>query len=198
MESRKITIVSTKDQKKSVIMTAAATLGELKNDLREYGIEFEDMTFYEGTSKTELRSDNSVLPHDVPFKGRITNELVFMLTNTDKKIKSGGLSRMEAYEKVKELGLQDACVKKYGVHFTNCSTYDLEVLINDALKEAEETSEYEVDSVKSALVMLLEALGNGNLIGCKDIKKIKNILFGKESLKSSYTEEEIDNMFDFV
>lgn len=198
MESRKITIVSTKDQKKSVIMTAAATLGELKNDLREYGIEFEDMTFYEGVSKTELKSDNSALPRDVPFKGKVTNELVFMLTNTDKKIKSGSLSRMEAYEKVKELGLQDACVKKYGVHFTNCSTYGLEVLINDALKEAEETSEYEVDSVKSALVMLLEALGNGNLIGCKDIKKIKNILFGRESLKSSYTEEEIDNMFDFV
>ena len=49
MEARKITIVSTKTQKKSVIMSGAETLGELKNDLRNAGIDFEDMTFYEGT-----------------------------------------------------------------------------------------------------------------------------------------------------
>ena len=89
MEARKITVVSTRNQKKSVIMSAATTLAELKADLRQNGIDYEGMTFYEGTSKIELKDDNSVLPHDVPYKGQTTNELVFMLTNTNKKIKSG-------------------------------------------------------------------------------------------------------------
>ena len=89
MEPRKITIIQTKEQRKSVIVTAATTLAELKSDLRANGINYNDMTFYEGTSKIELKNDASVLPHDVPYKGTITNELVFMLTNTNKKIRSG-------------------------------------------------------------------------------------------------------------
>ena len=99
MEPRKITIIQTKEQRKSVIVTAATTLAELKSDLRTYGINYNDMTFYEGTSKIELKNDASILPHDVPYKGTITNELVFMLTNTNKKIRSGvtAMSRTEAY-----------------------------------------------------------------------------------------------------
>ena len=89
MQERKITVVSTRNQKKSVIMSAATTLAELKADLRQNGIDYEGMTFYVGTSKVELKDDNSVLPHDVPYKGQTTNELVFMLTNTNKKIRSG-------------------------------------------------------------------------------------------------------------
>lgn len=89
METRKITIVSTKDQSKKVIMSSATTLAELKSDLRQNGIDYAGMTFFEGTSKTELKNDASVLPHDVPWKDTVTNELVFMLTNTNKKIKSG-------------------------------------------------------------------------------------------------------------
>lgn len=116
MEARKITVVQTKNQKKSVIMSAATTLAELKSDLRANGIDYDGMTFFEGTSKVELKNDASVLPHDVPYKGTITNELVFMLTNTNKKIKSGAvaMSRAEAYSAIKSMGLQDACVKKFG------------------------------------------------------------------------------------
>lgn len=89
MENRKIIIVSTRTQKKSVIMSAATTLAELKSDLRANGIDYEDMTFYEGLSKVELKDDASMLPHDVPYKDKVTNELVFMLTTANKKIKSG-------------------------------------------------------------------------------------------------------------
>ena len=76
MESRKITIVSTKTQKKSVIMSEAETLRELKHDLDNAGIDYSDMTFYEGTSKTELKTDDSVLPKDVPYTNRTTGETV--------------------------------------------------------------------------------------------------------------------------
>ena len=131
MESRKITIVQTKNQRKSVIMSAATTLAELKSDLRANGIDYDGMTFFEGTSKVELKNDASVLPHDVPYKGTITNELVFMLTNTNKKIRSGAtnMSRMEAYNAIKSMGLQDACVKKFGKNFTMCKTADLIALV---------------------------------------------------------------------
>lgn len=131
MEARKITVVQTKNQKKSVIMSAATTLAELKSDLRANGIDYDGMTFFEGTSKVELKNDASVLPHDVPYKGTITNELVFMLTNTNKKIRSGAvaMSRAEAYSAIKSMGLQDACVKKFGKNFTMCKTADLIALI---------------------------------------------------------------------
>lgn len=131
MESRKITIVETKRQKKSVIMSAATTLGELKADLSINGIDYNGMTFYEGTSKTELKTDSSILPHDVPYKGQVTNELVFMLTNTNKKIKSGAvaMSRAEAYSAIKSMGLQSACVEKFGKNFTMCKTADLIALV---------------------------------------------------------------------
>lgn len=140
MEARKITVVQTKNQRKSVIMSAATTLAELKSDLRANGIDYDGMAFFEGTSKVELKNDDSVLPHDVPYKGTITNELVFMLTNTNKKIRSGAgsMSRAEAYSAIKSMGLQDACVKKFGKNFTMCRTADLIALIqsNDASKPA--------------------------------------------------------------
>lgn len=131
MEARKITVVQTKNQKKSVIMSAATTLAELKSDLRANGIDYGGMTFFEGTSKVELKNDASVLPHDVPYKGTITNELVFMLTNTNKKIRSGAvaMSRAEAYSAIKSMGLQDTCVKKFGKNFTMCKTADLIALV---------------------------------------------------------------------
>lgn len=132
MEARKITVVQTKNQKKSVIMSAATTLAELKSDLRANGIDYDGMTFFEGTSKIELKNDASVLPHDVPYKGTITNELVFMLTNTNKKIRSGAMSRLEAYSAIKSMGLQDACVKKFGKNFTMCKTADLIALVQSS------------------------------------------------------------------
>lgn len=138
METRKITIVSTKSQSKKVIMSSATTLAELKSDLRQNGIDYEGMSFFEGTSKVELKNDASVLPHDVPWKGTVTNELVFMLTNTNKKIRSGAMGRMEAYAEIKRMGLQDACLKKFGKNFTMCKTVDLIALVqsNSAAKPA--------------------------------------------------------------
>ena len=147
METRKITVVQTKNQKKSVIMSAATTLAELKSDLRANNIDYNGMTFFEGTSKVELKNDASVLPHDVPYKGTVTNELVFMLTNTNKKIRSGAatMSRTEAYSAIKSMGLQDACIKKFGKNFTMCKTADLIALIqsNGASKPAPATPKAE-------------------------------------------------------
>lgn len=210
MEARKITVVQTKNQKKSVIMSAATTLAELKSDLRANGIDYDGMTFFEGTSKVELKNDASVLPHDVPYKGIVTNELVFMLTNTNKKIRSGAMSRTEAYNAIKSMGLQSACVKKFGKNFTMCKTADLIALVQDsgALKPAPkaeakaETKNEErvevpasnggecVDTVaRAAINKLVEILeDNGTIEDCEK-EEVLGILGGKVAVSAASSEK---------
>ena len=227
MEARKITVVQTKNQKKSVIMSAATTLAELKNDLRANGIDYDGMTFFEGTSKVELKNDASVLPHDVPYKGTITNELVFMLTNTNKKIRSGAMTRIEAYNAIKSMGLQDACVKKFGKNFTMCKTADLIALVqsNSASKpapKAETKKEGEAEApasnggecvdvvARAAISRLVVILEDNGTIEDYEKEEVLGILGGKVAVSatpsegyksksaSPYSDDEIDDMFNFV
>ena len=218
MDARKITVVQTKNQKKSVIMSAATTLAELKSDLRANGIDYDGMTFFEGTSKVELKNDASVLPHDVPYKGTVTNELVFMLTNTNKKIRSGAaiMSRAEAYSTIKSMGLQNACVKKFGKNFTMCKTIDLIALIqsNGAAKpapvapkaEAKKEEKVEtpvntpkapasnggecVDSVaRAAISKLVEILEDNGTIKYYEEEEVLDILEGEVAVSAEPSEE---------
>ena len=201
MQSRKITVVQTKNQKKSVIMSAATTLAELKSDLRDNGIDYDGMTFFEGTSKVELKNDASVLPHDVPYKGTVTNELVFMLTNTNKKIRSGAInmSRMEAYSAIKSMGLQDACVKKFGKNFTMCKTIDLIALVqsNSVSKpapKAETKKEEKVEAPINTPEVSTPAQHNGyvcvDVIARAAISKLVEILENNGTIED-YEKEEV-------
>lgn len=133
--NRKFTVVDSATQKTVVFDSTAETLAELKADLRAHNINYNGMTIYEGVSKTELKSDNSALPHDVPYKGGTTNNLVFRLTKAEKNIKSGAMSRLEAYAAVKKLGLADTIKAKYGKNFTQCSTADLIAEVEKAEKK---------------------------------------------------------------
>lgn len=224
MEARKITVVSTRNQKKSVIMSAATTLAELKADFRQNGIDYDGMTFYEGTSKVELKDDTSVLPHDVPYKGQTTNELVFMLTNTNKKIKSGAdMSRADAYTAIKANGLQEECVKRFGKNFTMCKTADLIALVNkkstpkpapakESVKEApakkreakEQTGTTEcVDAkIRAALSRLLIILEDNGTLDEDEVEEIDGILSGRvevaapEAYKSSSVSPYSDDEID--
>lgn len=223
MEARKITVVSTKNQKKSIIMSAATTLAELKADLRQYGIDYDGMTFYEGTSRVELKDDASVLPHNVLYKGQTTNELVFMLTNTNKKIKSGAdMSRADAYAVIKAKGLQEECMKRFGKNFTMCKTADLIALINEKSaskpastaptkaepKEQSDTTECVDTKVRAALSKLLIILEDNATLEYDEAEEIKDILDGKVDVAASedykpssaspYSDDEINRMFDFA
>lgn len=218
MENRKITVVSTKDQSKKVIMSSATTLAELKSDLRQNGIDYEGMTFFEGTSKTELKHDTSVLPHDVPWKGTITNELVFMLTNTNKKIKSGAMSRMEAYAEIKNMGLQDVCLKKFGKNFTMCKTADLIALVEENKDSKEEAPATQADTLtipenhvvcvdtaaRAVITKMIEILEEIGQFSEYNKKELLNLLGwtvnavsvnGNSQSKSPYSDNEIDDMF---
>ena len=141
METRKITIISTKNHSTKVINSAATTLAELKSDLNNIGIDYKDCTFFEGLTKTELKNDAAILPHDVPYKGTTTNNLVFMITNASKKIRSGAkLDRKVIIEEIKAKNLTEVVKKVYGKNYTNCKTEDLERILsmnnNSAPKEA--------------------------------------------------------------
>ena len=141
METRKITIISTKNHSTKVINSAATTLGELKTDLDNAGIGYTDCTFFEGLTKTELKNDAAILPHDVPYKGTTTNNLVFMITNASKKIRSGAkLDRKAIIDEIKAKNLTEVVKKVYGKNYTNCKTEDLERILsmnnNSAPKEA--------------------------------------------------------------
>lgn len=141
METRKITIISTKNHSTKVINSAATTLAELKADLNNAGIGYTDCTFFEGLTKTELKNDAAILPHDVPYKGTTTNNLVFMITNASKKIRSGAkLDRKAIIEEIKAKNLTEVVKKTYGKNYTNCKTEDLEKILsmnnNSAPKEA--------------------------------------------------------------
>ena len=200
METRKITIVSTKSQSKKVIMSSATTLAELKSDLRQNGIDYEGMSFFEGTSKVELKNDASVLPHDVPWKGTVTNELVFMLTNTNKKIRSGAMSRMEAYAEIKRMGLQDACLKKFGKNFTMCKTADLIALIqnNNASKPAPAPKAEAKKEEKEETPVNTPVAPTSNGDGCVDtasraaISKLVEILEDNGTIEDYEKEEVLD------
>lgn len=130
METRKITIISTKNHSTKVINSAATTLGELKTDLNNAGIGYADCTFFEGLTKTELKNDAAILPHDVPYKGTTTNNLVFMITNASKKIKSG-VDRKSIITEIKSKNLTELVKKTYGKNYTNCKTEDLEKILNN-------------------------------------------------------------------
>ena len=133
MENRTILIANTKTQQRHEIQTNATTLGELKAQMVAQGIDFSGMTFTEGLSKTQLMSDASLLPTNVMFKGAPTNNLVMLLTNTQKNIASGAGTRKEAYEALQQLGdrAKEDIKNIYGRNFTQVSTDKLWEYIDD-------------------------------------------------------------------
>ena len=137
---RKITVLVESTQSKHVLQSNATTLGELKDELREKNIFFNpDDVFKEGMSKTVLTTDESILPSNIPWRGEVTNDLIFMVTAPQKKIKSGAMTRAEVYAEIKRLKLQDTISKKVGKNFTQCSTAILLTFIAEASKNSCET-----------------------------------------------------------
>ena len=90
------------------------------------------------TFKVSVVNPNLFFPTNVPVKkngvatGETTNNLVFFLTTPNKNIKSGAMSRAEAYAEIKRLGLQSVCVEKFGRNFTQCPTDGLIKIVVDA------------------------------------------------------------------
>ena len=207
MGFRKVIIINNKTQSQKVIQASSATtLGELKREMREAGIEYEGMTFFEGHLRAELKDDASILPTNIPYKGQVVNDLIFLLTAPEKKIKSGAMSRAEAYNAIKARGLQDECVKRFGKNFTMCKTQDLIDLLGEGspVKEGKkevkpkvtETSE---GNVAGALEILLEDLYGSDAIEEGTYDRAMAVLKGTTyKAPEKMSKAEINKMFDFV
>lgn len=210
MEARKVIIVNNKTQSQKTIMSNATTLGELKAEARAAGINIEDMTWYEGHMRAELKDDASPLPATVMWKGTETTDLTFLLTQPEKKVKSGVMSRAEAYSKIKTWGLQKACMDKYGKNFTQCSTNDLIALIEDsqdnhpsvcpkAKKFNEAAKEATKGNLEGAFEALVNELHDDDYLDEEQYSRIMAIFKGeKYEAPEKMSQEEIDEMFSFV
>lgn len=216
MEFRKVTIINNKTQSQKVIQASAATtLGELKREMREAGIEYEGMTFFEGHLRAELKDDASILPTNIPYKGQVVNDLTFLLTAPEKKIKSGAMSRVEAYNAIKARDLQDECVKRFGKNFTMCKTQDLiDLLSEGGAPVKEEKKEVAKEPVKEekvkapassegnvagALEILLEDLYGSDIIEEGTYDRAMAVLKGTTyEAPEKMPRSEINKMFDFV
>lgn len=223
--TRKVTIINNKSQSQKVIQDShATTLGELKAEARERGIDFEGMTWFEGHMRAELKDDAAPLPTNIPYKGQVVNDLTFMLTAPEKKVKSGAMSRAEAYNEVKRLGLQDKCKQVYGKNFTQCGTADLIALIEKAgtegnksdapkVEEPVEAPVAEPENVSTeapaqstgdcncakALAALVEDLYASDAIEEETYDKVTAILKGGTyKAPEKMSKKEIDDMFNFV
>lgn len=204
METRKITVVDSQSQSVKVIMSAAETLGELKQDLSANGYNLENKAFYEGLTRIELKTDNSILPHDVPRNGTTTNELVIRITTAQKKINSG-MTRAEVYQTIKEKNLAETVKNMYGKNFTQCSTADLLAVIANfsSKKAAKPVSEPVVDSntelIEKSIAKLQELLNSGSDLSDAEVFALNSFIDGnlKDALVSPYSEEELESMFNF-
>ena len=192
METRKITIISTKNHSTKVINSAATTLGELKTDLDNAGIGYTDCTFFEGLTKTELKNNDAILPHDVPYKGTITNNLVFMITNASKKIKSGA-DRKSIIAEIKAKNLTEVVKNTYGKNYTNCKTEDLEKILSmnntSTLKEAPAKKEVPNNSA-------MKTTDLSNYVTKAELREvIESLLKEMEDVEIDYVEDvDIDNI----
>ena len=194
MEKRKITVIPTKTHKTQVIESAATTLAELKADLTKAGIDYTDCTFFEGLTQIELKNDAAILPHDVPYKGTTTNNLVFMITNASQKIRSGAkLDRKAIIEEIKAKNLTEVVKKTYGKNYTNCKTEDLEKILSmnniPAPKEAPAKKEAPNKST-------MKTTDLSNYITKAELREvIESLLKEMEDVEVDYIEDvDIDNI----
>lgn len=218
-QEKLFTVVTANGVKK--FKSTANTVAELKADLRKNGIPTENMAIQEGLTKRKFTSDSDYLPHDVPYKGTSTNNLVFRITQKEKHISSGaGTPRAELYAKVKKLGLQDKIKAKFGKHFTQCKGSDLEAVIAESStnaavpknkhknvakkadnKPVEKTVEQSEsfkscgDPVKDAITVLTSKIVDSGILTSDDGAAILDLI-GTALIKSDgYSQEEIDAMF---
>lgn len=213
-QEKLFTVVTANGVKK--FKSTANTVAELKADLCKNGISTENMAIQEGLTKMKFNSDSDYLPHDVPYKGTSTNNLVFRITQKEKHINSGAGNRAELYAKVKEFNLQDKIKAKFGKNFTQCKGSDLEAMIAEASgnavvpdnksmnsakkadsKPVEKSESFKScgDPVKDAITVLTSKIVDSGILTPEDGAAVLGLI-GTALIKGDgYSQEEIDAMF---
>lgn len=154
---RKITVIFERTNSRKIYETSAVTLGDFKAELVADGVDVADMDFLEGVSGTELKADRSVLPTNIPYKGKIVNDLVIMMTKSNKKIESGAeiKTREEAYKFIKEHGMENVIKAEFGMPYTNLQTRTLCDVCN-GLKTREFPKDKDFDADRGKVILSSE------------------------------------------
>ena len=91
------------------------------------------------------------------------------------------MERKEAYEQIKNLGLQEECKKQFGKNFTQCKTNELEAIIKTSkvgvgaeVKATKATTEFAAttEEPKDAFYKLLAILRKRHILLESDILEI--------------------------
>lgn len=171
---RNVIVVSTNTQtRKDFKDVEVTTLADVKRLLDDAGIDYTNQAFYEGVSKAEYKSDDSIMPVNMPFKGSVTNDLVFQLSNASKKIASGAVNpkRQRCFDVIKKYNLYKAVKDEFGLIFTSVSTDKLEKFINGAVGAEDGYDNIAVESKESCddylLKQVISALTHMGYVVCK-------------------------------
>lgn len=214
--TRTITVYNSSTQEKKVFENVEVnTLAEVKSLLRENGINYDDMDFMEGVSQTKLLNDTSVLPHDIPYKGSTTNDLLIYMTLKDKKVRSGvdfkSMDRRTLLGYIKDHGWVEEVNKVFNANYTRVSSASL---IDFCVKkegtsgvagapaaQAETPAEGCPDEKAiNAIKTLTKALYEDRYIDMEVYDAIMEALEGKKEetpapeKEAGFSQEEIDNM----
>lgn len=128
---RKIIVIDAATSKRVILNTDAKTRGELSTLVKNAGVDVAGKDWLESLTKTTLTDDSSLLPTEAEYRGEKTNNLVFVLSNSNKKI-TLGVDRSELYDKVKKLNLQNTVKEITGRNFTQATNAALIDIIEDA------------------------------------------------------------------
>lgn len=213
METRNVIIINSKTQTQTRFQSSATTLGELKQEATNNGVDIEGLTWFEGHLRAELIDDDAVLPTSVNYRGRETTDLTFMLSVPNKKIKSG-VDRKELFNKIKAFNATDACYTHYNKHYTRCSNVELQHIIDlyekevqDSVQEetvvapessSDNTSNASTDTASLAVKRMAEILYSNCVINLSEYKEITAIIGSHTVSAEDMSTDEIDEMFDFV
>ncbi len=213
--TRTITVYNSSTQEKKVFENVEVnTLAEVKSLLRENGINYDGMDFMEGVSQTKLLNDTSVLPHDIPYKGSTTNDLLIYMTLKDKKVRSGvdfkSMDRRTLLGYIKNHGWVEEVNKVFNANYTRVSSASL---IDFCVKKegtsgmpgnpaapAETPAEgCPCEKAINAIKTLTEALYDDDFISTEVYEKVMGALEGKKEeapaeKEAGFSREEIDNM----
>ena len=195
MEVRNVIIVSNAANRRYTLQTGAETLGELKADMREAHIDFDGMTFMEGLTKTELLQDSSLLPRDVVRGEGTTNELVFLLTVANKKIKSGAdYASLRATVGASQ-EMKDYIQKTYGRNYTNVGASVLQAVVDNFAKKGQPVVAASGTCTSTAAVRkLADALKHNGYLTTSQYNDVVASLAATpaEEKIGSYTKSELD------
>lgn len=214
--TRTITVYNSSTQEKKVFENVEVnTLAEVKSILRENGINYDGMDFMEGVSQTKLLNDTSVLPHDIPYKGSTTNDLLIYMTLKDKKVRSGvdfkSMDRRSLLGYIKDHGWVEEVNKAFNANYTRVSSASL---IDFCVKKegtsgapAAPAAQVETpaegcpgEKAVNAIKTLTKALYEDGYIDTEVYDAVMEALEGKKEetpaaeKEAGFSQEEIDNM----